>query len=186
MLYFLGLDGLAAQREEPRPEPTMVASEHLTPRKDVPQVEEVSEPGWRDLLTIFEDEPAQQVRIQQTLRIRVTPRRGRVNPQSILAQLPRSSPQSRLVERKAGSCLSASDIAGVQVGQTNRLVLYMRDRRIFTAYLDKACRAREFYSGFYLERQSDGKLCAGRDKLHSRAGGSCELGRFGQLVAVRD
>jgi hypothetical protein len=60
----------------------------------------------------------------------------------------------------------------------------MRDRRIVQARLERACRARDFYSGFYLARSSDGKLCVDRDTLQSRSGANCKLTRFRQLVEV--
>lgn len=81
-------------------------------------------------------------------------------------------------------CVPVGDIAGVQTGGGNQLVLFLRDRRMVSARLEKACRARDFYSGFYLERNEDGKLCVDRDKLQSRAGANCELSRMRELVPV--
>ena len=83
-------------------------------------------------------------------------------------------------------CIPVERIAGVQTGSGNRLLLFLRDRRIVTASLEKSCRARDFYSGFYLERNEDGKLCADRDKLQSRSGANCEIDRMRQLVAVSE
>lgn len=81
-------------------------------------------------------------------------------------------------------CVPIKGINGVQPGSGNRLVLFMADRRMVSARLEKSCRARDFYSGFYLERNEDGKLCVSRDKLQSRSGTSCELTRMRELVAV--
>jgi hypothetical protein len=52
--------------------------------------------------------------------------------------------------------------------------------------LDKTCRARDFYSGFYVERHKDGRLCADRDRLQSRTGVKCEVERLNQLVEIKD
>ena len=93
---------------------------------------------------------------------------------------------TRYQERKIGKCVSVDDIAGVQTGSGDRLVLFLRDRRMVSARLEKACRARDFYSGFYLERSKDGKLCIERDKLQSRAGANCEVDRLRELVPVDD
>jgi hypothetical protein len=48
--------------------------------------------------------------------------------------------------------------------------------------LNRACRARDFYSGFYVERASDGRICVDRDTLLSRSGANCKLTRIRQLV----
>ena len=113
--------------------------------------------------------------------VRISPRASSAR-QSLLAELPAQAPPQQLVERKIGKCLAVRDIAAVQTGSGNRLLLFTRDRRIISAKLEKACRARDFYSGFYIEQNEDGMLCVDRDKLHSRAGANCEVNRIRQLV----
>lgn len=125
---------------------------------------------------------AEQVRIERRVTIRVAPRSPQPR-QSLMAELAPLSAPSTLIERKMGKCVPVAGIAGVQTGQGNRLLLYMRDQRIVSANLEKACRARDFYSGFYLERTSDGMLCVDRDRLHSRTGSQCQVSRMRQLVA---
>ena len=49
------------------------------------------------------------------------------------------------------------------------------------AHLDEDCPALDFYRGFYLQVQDD-HLCAHRDAIHSRMGGSCTIDKFKQLV----
>jgi hypothetical protein len=122
-----------------------------------------------------------QVRIEQRVVVRVSPRAMSAR-QNMLAELPPPAPPQRLVERKIGKCLPVRSIAAVQTGSGNRLLLFTRDRRIITAKLEKACRARDFYSGFYVEQNEDGMLCVDRDKLQSRAGANCEVSRIRQLV----
>ena len=70
--------------------------------------------------------------------------------------------------------------------EQNRILLFMRDRRVLSAALERACSARDYYSGFYVERNEDGQLCARRDTLQSRAGASCKVAQLNRLVAVRD
>lgn len=125
-----------------------------------------------------------QVRIEQRVIVRISPRQP-VSRQSLTAEAPQAAPR-RYEERKMDKCIPVERIAGVQTGSGNRLLLFLRDRRIVTASLEKSCRARDFYSGFYLERNEDGKLCADRDKLQSRSGANCEIDRLRQLVAVAD
>jgi hypothetical protein len=56
----------------------------------------------------------------------------------------------------------------------------LADRRRIRAQFDEDCPALDFYGGFYLQPQDD-QLCAHRDAIHSRMGGSCTIGRFRQL-----
>jgi hypothetical protein len=124
-----------------------------------------------------------QVRIQQRVIIRVAPR-AQAPRQDLLAQLPSGEIPSTYEERKMADCVEIKDIAGVQPGPDNRLILYLQDRRMVTAALERACRPRDFYSGFYIEHSDDGKLCISRDKLQSRSGASCEVQSLKRLVAV--
>ena len=136
---------------------------------------------WSDIADAFRSAPAEQVRIEQRLIIRITP----LGPsREMLAALPRAPLATRFREKKVGKCLAIASIAGVQIGGDDRLMLYMRDQRMIGASLEKACRARDFYSGFYLERNGDGQLCVDRDMIHSRSGASCSLSRLRQLIAV--
>ncbi len=104
----------------------------------------------------------------------------------MLDELPANGLSARVVERKMARCLPVSSIAGVQASGDNKLILFMRDRRIVSATLEKACRARDFYSGFYIDRNSDGLLCVERDELHSRSGSNCLLKGMKQLIEQDD
>lgn len=128
---------------------------------------------------------AGQVRIEQRVIVRIAPPGPAMRTSIVSAEAaPFSAP--RLSERKIGKCVPVAGIAAVQPDGASRLLLLMRDRRLISASLEKACRARDFYSGFYIERSGDGKLCVDRDKLHSRAGANCEISRMRQLVAEDD
>lgn len=124
-----------------------------------------------------------QVRIEQRMTIRIAPRPAPSRP-DLLFYLPDDEVAPRFMERKMGKCLAVSGIAGVQSGGGSRLILFMRDRRIVSASLERACRARDFYSGFYLSQSEDGRLCVDRDTLLSRSGANCKLTRLRQLVEV--
>ena len=126
-----------------------------------------------------------QIRIERRVILRIQPYRSRTRNE-LLAQLPQRAIQTEYEERKMDKCVPVSGIAGVQTGSGNRLILFLRDARIVSANLEKACRARDFYSGFYVEKNDDGKLCVDRDKLQSRSGAKCEVERMRQLVAVDD
>ncbi|WP_209347896.1 hypothetical protein [Pontixanthobacter sp. CEM42] len=122
-----------------------------------------------------------QVRIERRLIIRVSPRRP-VTRENLNAETPRAPRQTRVVEKKMGKCVKMQDIAGVQSTRDNRLMLYMQDQRIIAANLEKACSARDFYSGFYIEPSKDGNLCIQRDKLQTRTGVKCKLSELRQVV----
>jgi hypothetical protein len=126
-----------------------------------------------------------QVRIEQRVVIRIAPR-PQASRQELLAQLPRGEVATRLEERPMGQCVAIGRIAGVGTSNNNRLILFMSDRRIVSARLEKACKPEDFYSGFYVERNEDGRLCVKRDELQSRAGAKCGVDTFRELVAVRD
>ncbi|MEO6716057.1 MAG: hypothetical protein ABIM50_02255 [Novosphingobium sp.] len=131
----------------------------------------------------FQVEAQNQVRIEQRLTIRITPRASAPQP-NMFVELPTRALSPRLVEREFGNCLSIAGIAGVEVSNTNRLILYMRDHRVLSAGLERACNARDYYSGFYVERNSDGQICVKRDSLLSRSGATCKLSRIKQLVVA--
>ena len=135
--------------------------------------------GTTPIADSFRAPVEQQVRIERSITIRIAPRAPL--PRGELLDLPERMPP-RLTERSMGRCVPVSGISGVQVGRDNRLLLFMRDRRIVSLGLEKACRARDFYSGFYVERHSDGQICVDRDRLQSRNGANCALTRMRQLV----
>jgi hypothetical protein len=126
-----------------------------------------------------------QVRIERRVTVRISPRPS-PNPNSLLARLPARGRATTFEERAMDRCVPVAGISGVQTGKGNRLILFLRDQRIVSLNLERACRARDFYSGFYVERNEDGQLCVDRDKLQSRSGAKCEVERMRQLVAVDD
>lgn len=144
-----------------------------------------TEQPFTNLLQRYEPEARNQVRIEQRVIIRVAP--ARRERQDLIANLP---PGTNVIlhyrEQPMKRCVRMANIAGVQSGSENRLILFMRDRNIVSAALEKACSARDFYSGFYVERSEDGLLCSGRDMLKSRTGTSCGVRRLAHLVAVKD
>ena len=138
--------------------------------------------GFEEFRTI----PVQdQVRIERRVIIRVAPRQP-LAPQGFVGDLPRDEMPRQFEERRMSECVPVKAIAGVQVDKGNRLILFMRDRRVVGASLESSCRARDFYSGFYVERNEDGMLCARRDRLQSRSGASCDVRHLRRLVPVKD
>lgn len=164
------------------------AAQELYSQPAVPMNAETNFPQgspFRVIAESFRARAANQVRIEQRMTIRISPRPAPVRP-SMLMDLPGREVGPRFLERKIGKCLPVSGIAGVQPDGGNRLLLFMRDQRLVGAELERACRARDFYSGFYLSRSSDGRLCVDRDTLLSRSGANCKLTRIRQLVESGD
>jgi hypothetical protein len=136
---------------------------------------------WQALAEAYRPVSQAQVRIERRVIIRIAPRRTMDNA-DVLAGLPRTPLPTRFKETSMAKCIAIRDIGGAQVQADNRLTLFMRDRRIVSAMLEKGCNARDFYSGFYVERGEDGLICSGRDVLQSRSGTKCELRRLHRLV----
>lgn len=81
-------------------------------------------------------------------------------------------------------CISARYILAA-TALTNRSVdLIMRDRSRVRAQLDRSCPALDYYYGFYVATNVDGRICADRDSIRSRVGGECGIDRFRRLRAV--
>ena len=129
-------------------------------------------------------EPAvqHQVRIQSRVVIRVGPA-APVRRTQMMADLPRRPMNTRFEEVEHGNCIDAESVAGVQPTNDNRLLFYTEED-ILVARLEEGCSARAFYAGFFVERSEDERICVSRDRLQSRAGGSCEIEEFTRLVAV--
>lgn len=178
-----GLAGIeAAQRMEHRSfDAAMPVSAAVTTTPAAPQSLEPVVPPKADVAAEV-NAPVRQVSIEQRITIRVSPRN--IAPAALVAApLDVAAPQAKW--KKMGKCLPMSSIAGVQTAG-DKLVLYLRDNRIVSATLEKACRAADFYSGFYVARSEDGKLCTGRDELLSRSGANCQLSGLRQLVVKDD
>ena len=91
----------------------------------------------------------------------------------------------RFVERPMGNCINASTIAAVRRAGGTALDMVTTHNTYFRAYLSDNCQAAQFYSGFYVEKASDGKVCTNRDILHSRSGAQCTVKSFRQLTPAQ-
>lgn len=123
----------------------------------------------------------QQVRIEQRIVIRIAP----IPPdtrQRMSAVLPSEPRPGRYKEEKLHGCVPVSNIAWIEPGSDNRLMLVLRDRRVVSAALERSCHAEEFYLGAYVERSDDGQLCPRRERLQSRTGTSCQVAKLSRLV----
>lgn len=127
-----------------------------------------------------------QTVIQQRMIIRVPARRTPLNNFGAEPRV-RLAPREQPVvwkEKKAPKCVSMRNILGMQATQRDSIDLITRQRQRLRARLNDGCRALDFYAGFYMEGNKDGRLCERRDQLHARTGAKCEIDKFRLLVPV--
>jgi len=94
----------------------------------------------------------------------------------------RTPPTIRWKTKRAPRCMSAEGLAGAAVMTPDSIDLIQRGGARTRAELEDACPALDFYKGFYLNPAPDKQICAGRDSIHSRSGGECQIKRFRKLV----
>jgi hypothetical protein len=170
----LGAPGSQAPHEAP---PLPVTQKVSSARPDAE--------AFRSFRDSYRPQVQDQVRIEQRVIIRISPSPPAMR-REVLGPPPRADGPMRYKEKKFHDCVEIDDIAGITPIQPNRLVLFMRDHRMLSAALERACDADAFYLGAYVERSTDGKLCKGRDALRARTGATCRISRISRLVAVKD
>lgn len=90
----------------------------------------------------------------------------------------------RWVERKGPRCIASADVLAATLRNDQSIDFHLRDRRRMRAKMDGNCAALDFYGGFYLQ-PDDGRICADRDEIRDRVGGSCPIERFRLMVPRR-
>ena len=124
------------------------------------------------LLGIFAAQPAAvgqsvtRLVIQNEIIVRVP-----VQPHPVM-------PQIEWVEHKGPKCIPVSAIRRALLSGSEEVDFVLASRARVRAEFDEGCPALDFYGGFYLQPQGDLQLCARRDAIHSRMGGSCSIKRF--------
>lgn len=90
-------------------------------------------------------------------------------------------PDIEWVEKKGPNCIPAAAIQRALLSGSAQVDFILVNHARIRAQFDEGCPALDFYGGFYLQPKDD-RLCARRDAVHSRMGGSCAIERFRQLV----
>jgi hypothetical protein len=88
-------------------------------------------------------------------------------------------------ERGGPRCISASQIVGATLLGARSVDLILRDNSRLRARLESRCPALDYYRGFYVNATEDGRICADRDSIRSRAGGECQIDDFRSLSPER-
>lgn len=94
-------------------------------------------------------------------------------------------PKIRWREKKGPKCMPMQSVAGAAILKAGRVDLIVRGGQRMRAELESGCTALDYYSGFYIMPPTDGQICAGRDTIHLRSGGECQIKRFRKLVPDR-
>ncbi len=84
-------------------------------------------------------------------------------------------------EGKRVKCFPTNAIRGAMLSGADHVDFLLRPQQRVRASFGGNCPALDFYGGFYLKTDDD-RVCARRDFVHSRMGGSCRIERFRQLV----
>lgn len=110
-----------------------------------------------------------QMSIRQTVVIRIP-------------SAPPPPPRIRWREKKTLKCVPVSNLGGYAISQPDSIDLIVKGGARYRARLERGCPSIAFYSGFYIQPPVDGRICAGRDMFHSRAGGQCAIDKLRTLV----
>ena len=84
------------------------------------------------------------------------------------------------IERKGPKCVPTGAIRRAMLAGRGNVDFVLANRNRIRAKFSDDCPALDFYAGLYLLPDDD-LLCAGRDSIHSRVGGSCEIQAFRML-----
>lgn len=82
-------------------------------------------------------------------------------------------------------CVEPNSFVGAGISSAQSIDFMTRDGRRLRAKLEDACPALDYYSVVYLRPGGDGKICANRDSIRSRAGAQCQIAAFKRLVPSR-
>ena len=88
-------------------------------------------------------------------------------------------------ESRGPNCIAATRLIGATLLSQNSVDLILRDNSRVRARLQRTCPSLDYYRGFYINATADGRICADRDSIRSRAGGECQIDQFRALSPDR-
>jgi hypothetical protein len=92
------------------------------------------------------------------------------------------APQFDWVEKKGPKCIPAAAIRRTSLSGSDQLDFILSGGGRVRAKFDETCPALDFYGGVYLQYGRDQQICAQRDVVMSRMGGSCTIDHFKLLL----
>lgn len=84
-------------------------------------------------------------------------------------------------EKKGPKCIGSDQIVAAALADERSVDFLLRDRTRIRAQMDDDCPTLDFYGNFYIQPRDD-KVCAKREEIRSRIGGSCRIQRFRRIV----
>ncbi|SNS17217.1 hypothetical protein SAMN06295912_10298 [Sphingomonas laterariae] len=105
--------------------------------------------------------------------------------QSVVIRVParsRAAVPLEWKESKGPKCISMPAVAGAAAIKPDSVDIVLRGGGRVRAQFEDECPALDFYGGFYIRPTEDNRVCAGRDAVHARSGGECQIRRFRTLT----
>lgn len=87
----------------------------------------------------------------------------------------------RWVEKRGPKCIKADDVLAAALADDGSIDFLLRRGQRMRAKLESQCPTLDFYGGFYLQPDG-GKICADREEIRNRIGGSCQIEKFRLMV----
>lgn len=104
--------------------------------------------------------------------------------QELILRVPVIRPRARPVtweEKKGPRCIASGQIVAAALADQRSIDFLLTDRTRMRARMDDDCPTLDFYGNFYIQPEDD-KVCAKRDEIRSRIGGSCRIEKFRRMV----
>ena len=106
-------------------------------------------------------------------------------PSGLRQVAPASASLIKWREGRGVTCIAATRLIGATLLRQNSVDLILRDNSRVRARLHRRCPALDYYRGFYINATADGRICADRDSIRSRAGGECQIDQLHTLSPER-
>jgi hypothetical protein len=94
---------------------------------------------------------------------------------------PRAVRRIEWEEKKGPKCIGSDRIVAAALGDARSIDFLLSDRTRIRARMDDDCPTLDFYGNFYIQPE-DERVCAKRDEIRSRIGGSCRIEKFRRMV----
>lgn len=107
-----------------------------------------------------------------------------VQDRELILRVPvRPLPQPRVTWQPVRQlqCVPIRAIRGAMLSSPSSVDILLPQQQRVRARFAEDCPALDFYDGFYL-KPTDGRICAERDIIYSRMGGSCRIEALRQLA----
>lgn len=98
---------------------------------------------------------------------------------------PHAPEEWREGQARRGACIEAARIAGAYVVDHRTLEVVMRGGARHRLKFARPCPQLSYYGGFYYAPATEGRLCAGADRVIGRAGGVCPISQIVPMMPAR-